>query len=151
MLNEILYKKIRQHPHKILSKPAEKVVNFDNHLKNKAQRMLFITHQCEGVGLAANQLGFTESMFVYKCDGKNFVCVNPEIISYGEEKEDGIEGCLSVKDKWLYVPRFTELRVRYQTLDTNVVERNIEALEARIYQHEYDHLMGKLILEYDES
>ncbi len=147
MLSDILEKKIKKAPHKALRAPTEQVTVFDHKLKNMAQRMLFIMHQCEGVGLAANQMGFTPSLFVYKDGTTNHVCVNPTFVNPDEDqtKTDGIEGCLSVPDQWLYVPRYDSVVLRYHNLAGKPLERKLEGYEARIVQHEIAHLNGELI------
>lgn len=165
MLSKVLEKRIKKWPNKHLIWGApDEITEFDNKLKNQAQRMLFIMYQCEGIGLAANQLGFTNSIFVYTHEGKNNVCINPictiesgetqknlkEIKPSPEEKEKvvGIEGCLSVPSEWLYVPRFDKVSMSYQNLSGDHLERTVEGYEARIIQHEVDHLYGRLIRDY---
>jgi peptide deformylase len=175
MLSNALDKRIVKYPGRALRQPAKPITTFDNKLKNLAQRMSFLMIQCEGIGLAANQLGRSESMFVYIHEGKSYACINPRYtkgtVPVREEKEakeeehvseeisesseedvvTGIEGCLSITNRWLYVPRYECIKVSYQNASGMPVERILEGYEARIYQHEWDHLQGKLIIDYDEA
>lgn len=169
MLSSRLEKRIKKHPHDDLRRVADEVTVFDNKLRMQVQRMLFLMHQCEGIGLAANQLGFHNSVFVYTYEGKNHACINPRYTqrsvsdeegqdddAESKEKEEeangiltGIEGCLSVPTRWLYVPRYDQIKVEYHNVAGTRLEREIEGYEARLFQHEYDHLNGKLIIDYE--
>lgn len=167
MLSKFLEEHIRKEPHQALRTPAVPVTEFDAKLKKQVMRMSFLMHQCEGIGLAANQWGANNAVFVYHFEGKNHACINPVISSksdeetketdaatpeeVGEEKEIGIEGCLSIPNKWLYVPRDRVIDVSYQTLDGKTVERTLEGYEARLWLHEYDHLQGILITDYESQ
>lgn len=157
-----LEKKIRKTPHELLSTPTQPVEVFDAALKRQIMKMSFIMHRCEGIGLAANQWGANNSVFIYKMEGKTHACINPiytprstqteeanttALNAEKEEKEIGIEGCLSIPDQWLYVPRYKIIDVSYQDIHGNRVGRILEGYEARIYQHEASHLMGKTILD----
>lgn len=171
MPTSFLEKKIVKEPGKALRRPADKVTAFDNKLKNQVQRMSFLMHQCEGIGLAANQIGLKNSVFVYTYEGKNHACVNPRYTEWPiqaaketneedgssesteegqENKEIGIEGCLSIPKKVMYVSRFQQIKVSYQNVVGEPLERILEGYEARLFQHEYDHLQGKLIIDYGE-
>lgn len=110
--------------------------------------------KAEGVGLAAPQVGLALRLFVvdlrpmadeepkYKDYTKTFV--NPEIVEYSEEKDTMEEGCLSIPGIHENVSRSTKVRIHY--LDENFVahEEVFEGFEARVIQHEYDHLEGKV-------
>lgn len=95
-----------------------------------------------GLGLAANQCGFRHRVFVMGA-GEEFVAhFNPEIIAMTPEEEIGIEGCLSFPLLNLNVLRPRGIKVKYQDFNGEFKEATYEGLSARIFVHEYDHLMG---------
>ena len=102
-----------------------------------------------GVGLAAPQLGLSQRLLVYRVgpDAPVIVLANPELEWTSADGEAGEEGCLSIPGVTVDVERPVHVRVR--ALDEEGEERMVEAsgLEARVIQHEMDHLDGVLILE----
>lgn len=105
-----------------------------------------------GVGLAAPQVGRDIRLVVVKLNpgGKNeiiFPMVNPEILEISDEQEDGEEGCLSLPGVWGKVRRASRVLVRYKNLKNQ--EQTLELLHfnARIIQHEVDHLNGILFID----
>jgi len=102
-----------------------------------------------GVGLAAPQLGISQRVLVYRVgpDAPVIALVNPELEWQGDEEETFEEGCLSIPGVGVDVDRAVHVRVRARDEDGG--ERLVEAsgLEARVIQHEMDHLDGKLILD----
>jgi peptide deformylase len=111
--------------------------------------MAGIMHDALGVGLAAPQLGISQRLLVYRVgpDAPVIVLANPELEWASGEVEPGEEGCLSIPGVLVDVDRPVYVRVR--GLDEEGEERVVEAsgLEARVIQHEIDHLDGVLILE----
>jgi peptide deformylase len=107
-----------------------------------------------GVGIAAPQLGIFKRMVIVDCSlglhkNKNhgrLIMVNPEIIEQDGEVL-GREGCLSVPEWVGTVPRARRITVRYQDLRGNVYELSTKAFEARVIQHEIDHLDGILFID----
>jgi len=95
-----------------------------------------------GVGLAAPQCGISKRIFVMGNFIKLVVCINPKIVGLSEQREVDIEGCLSFPNLWLKVKRPTECIVQYQDVSGQIVERELAGLEARVFLHEYDHLLG---------
>ncbi len=77
--------------------------------------------------------------------------INPEIISYSEEKEKGWEGCLSIPGIRGLVPRYKHISIRYMTREGNIEEKKFTDFVARIFQHEFDHLNGVVFLDRMES
>lgn len=110
-----------------------------------------------GVGLAAPQVGVNQRMFVYGVkkdirmkDGlyiPNTAVINPSITPLSQEIEEGYEGCLSVGEIRAKVPRSKDILLRGFDMNGNKFEREASGFEARIIQHEYDHLDGILFLE----
>jgi len=95
-----------------------------------------------GVGLAAPQVGVDKRIFIMGNFTKMVVCINPMIVSLSEEKATDLEGCLSFPELWLKVKRPISCTVQYQSTLGEVVERDLEGMEARVFQHEFQHLLG---------
>jgi len=133
----------------VLKSRATKVDRFDEGLRGQVARMAGIMSDALGVGLAAPQLGISQRVLVYRVgpDAPVIALVNPELEWRGDEEETFEEGCLSIPGVGVDVDRAVHVRVRAR--DEQGEERLVEAsgLEARVIQHEMDHLDGKLILD----
>jgi len=133
----------------VLKSRATPVDRFDDSLRGQVARMAGIMGDAIGVGLAAPQLGISQRLLVYRVgpDAPVIVLANPELEWTGKEEEILEEGCLSIPGVTVDVERPIYVRVR--ALDDEGEERLIEAsgLEARVIQHEMDHLDGVLILD----
>jgi peptide deformylase len=126
------------------------VDRFDDALRDQVGRMGAIMDDALGVGLAAPQVGLSQRLLVYRVghEAPLVAVVNPEIEWSSDDEEPLEEGCLSLPGVHVDVDRPVHVRVRAQ--DEHGDPRLIEAsgLEARVLQHEIDHLNGKLILEH---
>jgi peptide deformylase len=133
----------------VLKSHATPVDHFDESLRKLASRMAGIMNDAIGVGLAAPQLGISQRLLVYRVgpDAPVIVLANPELEWSSGDEELSEEGCLSIPGVTVDVERPIHVRVR--ALDEEGEERMVEAsgLEARVIQHEMDHLDGVLILE----
>jgi len=133
----------------VLKSRATPVDRFDDSLRRQASRMAGIMNDALGVGLAAPQLGISQRLLVYRVgpDAPVTVLANPELEWASADLELGEEGCLSIPGVVVDVDRPIHVRVR--GVDEEGEERVVEAsgLEARVIQHEIDHLDGVLILE----
>ena len=133
----------------VLKSRATEVDRFDDALRNQVGRMAAIMRDALGVGLAAPQLGISQRLLVYRVghDAPLVALVNPEIEWESKDEEVFEEGCLSIPGIHVDVPRKVHVRVRAK--DEEGEERVVEAsgLEARVIQHEIDHLDGKLMLD----
>src|SRR5437868_4274590 len=133
----------------VLKAKAVPVERFDDQLRAEVARMAGIMGDAIGVGLAATQLGVMHRVLVYKVgeDGLLAALVNPELEWVGNDAEEAEEGCLSLPGVHVDVER--PLRVRVRARDEHGEPLLIEAsgLEARVIQHEMDHLDGVLILD----
>ena len=140
---------IRRYGDPVLKSRATAVDRFDEGLRSQVDRMAAIMNDALGVGLAAPQLGISQRLLVYRVghEAPLIALVNPEIEWKGDEEETFEEGCLSIPGIQVDVPRHVHLRVRAQ--DEEGQERVVEAsgLEARVIQHEMDHLDGVLMLD----
>lgn len=99
----------------------------------------------KGIGIAAPQIGVLLRLIVIK----DIVAINPEITARGGTLNIDREGCLSIPDKVFFVPRSTPITVSYTVIDEDMnqtrVEKNYDGYLATVWQHEIDHLDGKLI------
>lgn len=103
----------------------------------------------EGVGLASTQVGLDEQFFVAKMDDESFrAFFNPKITKLSKVTKVYTEGCLSIPNYWGEVTRHLWVDAVYQDLSGKVVKERLKGLEAHIYQHEVDHLSGKLFMDH---
>jgi len=120
--------------------------------------MVKIVHQYDGLGISAVQVGVLKKVFIIRKDPEkeinmdNFldsieIFINPEIIEYSKEKMDSWEGCLSIPGLQCLVERSKKIKVRYTNFKGDEVEEVIDDLKSIVFQHEYDHTMGILILD----
>src|SRR4051812_38790852 len=141
---------IRRYGDPVLKSKATRVSTFDDALRSQVQRMGGLMNDAMGVGPAAPQIGISQRLLVYRVgqDAPLIALINPELewTSKGEE-ETAEEGCLSIPGVGVDVERPVHVRVRAQDEygDTRTVEAS--GLEARVIQHEMDHLDGVLILD----
>jgi len=133
----------------VLKSSATAVDRFDDSLRLQVSRMAAIMGDALGVGLAAPQLGISQRLLVYRVgpDAPVIALANPELEWASDEREALDEGCLSIPGVSVDVERPVYVRVR--ALDEEGELRTVEAsgLEARVIQHEMDHLDGVLILD----
>jgi peptide deformylase len=140
---------IRKWGDPVLKSSATPVDRFDEKLQQQVQRMAGIMRDAIGVGLAAPQLGISQRLLVYRIgsDAPLIALVNPELEWRSDDVETLEEGCLSIPSVAVDVERPVHVRVRAR--DERGDERLVEAsgLEARVIQHEMDHLDGVLMLD----
>jgi len=131
----------------VLRRRAEEVSEIDGRLAQLAEAMLVTMREARGVGLAAPQVGVSKRLFVYDInDTGPRALVNPVIVEAEGEWEHE-EGCLSVPGLWFNLTRAKRVLVRGYDLDGREVSYEGEDMEAKLYQHEVDHLDGHLLLE----
>jgi peptide deformylase len=131
----------------VLREQARPVEKFDDELAALSRRMVAIMRDAPGVGLAATQLGVVLRVIVYEVDDEPVTLVNPKIVTASTETEVLDEGCLSLPTVMLPIERPLAVRVRARDLRGRRLEYDAEGLEARVIQHETDHLDGILILD----
>jgi peptide deformylase len=139
------------YPDPRLHKVAKPVQAVDARVHALIEDMLETMYEASGIGLAASQIDVHERLVVIDTsEGRNqpLVLINPEIIWLSEERVKGEEGCLSVPGIYDGVERATQ--VKLTALDRHGQAQNIEAegMLAICIQHELDHLMGKVFVEY---
>jgi peptide deformylase len=140
---------IRQLGDPVLRTPALPVTAFDEALREDVARMGAIMHDARGVGLAAPQIGALRRLLVFLEDEDGAVAAlcNPRIVWRSDEEETDVEGCLSLGEIVVEVPRAVAVRVEAQDVDGTPVSLEPEGYRARVIQHEIDHLDGVLILD----
>lgn len=143
-------REILLYPAAELTRVAEPVEAVDATIRALAGRMLELMHAAEGMGLAAPQVGVLLRLFVTRdpldaCDG--IVWINPEVEIIDDTLESGIEGCLSLPGIDVTVRRAAGVRIRGLDLDGAKVEAVSSEVMGRVWQHEYDHLEGRLIID----
>ncbi|MEX1219664.1 MAG: peptide deformylase [Solirubrobacterales bacterium] len=136
----------------VLKSRSSEITVFDQALSDEIERMIVLMRESIGCGLAANQIGRLTRLLVFQtnADVEPQALINPQINWLSEETEVMVEGCLSIPRVVVEVERPLFARVRGQ--DRTGVDVLIEASghEARILQHEIDHLNGVLILDRTE-
>jgi peptide deformylase len=154
-----VFKKVVYWPHKALRTPTEKVDRVDERVLTVCDNLLDTMNFLEGVGMAAPQIGDNNSIFVISnlITGKNetiptyktgHVFINPEIVSVDKELEKGLEGCLSFPEIYINVPRPKSVVIKALDIEGQEFEVEVRGLLARALQHEYDHLSGKLMIDF---
>ncbi len=123
------------------------------------RQTIYTLRKVHGVGLAAPQIGLQQQFFVSRQEPTKFrpdlvhirpyVVINPVILAYSVKLLADWEGCFSVAHARLFakVERSEFIKVRYQNLKAEILERTIEGFEARVFMHEYGHLQGKVFLD----
>jgi peptide deformylase len=135
----------------VLERPAGPVTEFDTpELHTFLEEMFQSMYAAKGVGLAAPQIGFSRRIAVIDCSvgedpAQKIVLINPEII-HVEGKQKGEEGCLSIPGFREEVTRGKRVTVRAQNVKGEIFEQTGEDLLARAFQHETDHLFGRLYI-----
>jgi peptide deformylase len=140
---------VRQWGDPVLKSKARPIERFDDELRTEIEQMGQLMEDALGIGLAATQVGRLRRVLVYKVEPDSPVIgvVNPEIEWSGEELEIAEEGCLSLQGVHVEVERPVYIRVRAQDEHGDPITIEASGLEARVLQHEIDHLDGILILE----
>jgi peptide deformylase len=142
---------ILRYPDPRLHKVARPVVAVDDRIRRLVDDMLETMYGAEGVGLAATQVDVHERVIVIDVSDAHdepIVLINPELIDMSEEMTLVDEGCLSVPDIYDKVPRHARVRVRAIDRSGEAREFDAEGLLAIAVQHEMDHLLGKVFVEY---
>jgi peptide deformylase len=140
---------IRQYGDPALRMRAHEVERFDDDLARLAERMTALMRDAHGVGLAGNQAGILRRVVVFQPSGDDEpqTLVNPRIVERSDELATDDEGCLSLQGVLVPVERNVRVGVEAQDVGGAPVRLELKELEARVIQHEVDHLDGVLILD----
>jgi len=142
---------ILRYPDPRLHTVAKPVAAVDDRIRRLVDDMLETMYDADGVGLAATQVDVHERVLVIDVSQERDqprVLINPELVKKSERMVEGEEGCLSVPQIYDKVPRHAEVTVRATNREGEVDEFDAEGLLAVCVQHEMDHLMGKVFVEY---
>ena len=144
-------------PDPILRKKANKLKVIQEEDIKIAYKMMKTMIDAPGVGLAANQVGILKQIVTINFEDKNnnkkanYILFNPKIIKYSKETIIMEEGCLSLPEQYADVKRPKEIVIEYIDENKQKVKKEVNGFEARILQHEIDHLSGKLFVDYLSS
>ena len=130
---------------------ASPIASVDDRVRQIAQNMLETMYDAQGIGLAATQVDVHERLVVIDVSEERnqpLVLINPEIVWASEERHVSDEGCLSVPGIYDGVERAARVKVQSQDLAGATVTLDADELLAVCIQHELDHLLGKVFVEY---
>ena len=144
---EVALAQIRQYGDPVLRMRAGEVETFDDELARITARMIELMHDADGVGLAATQIGILRRFFVCTLDGEDRVLVNPVVTPEGGDTEVEDEGCLSLGTVRVPIERALRVKVEARDAAGEPVSLTLEEMDARVVQHELDHLDGVLLLD----
>jgi peptide deformylase len=147
---DVALAQIRQYGDPVLRMRAAEVEEADDELRRITERMIGLMHEAEGVGLAATQVGILRRFFVCTLEGEDRVLVNPVVTPVGKDTEVDQEGCLSLGPIRVPVERAAKVRVDATDEKGGPVSLELEGTDARVVQHELDHLDGTLIIDRTE-
>ncbi len=144
-------------PNPLLRQKANKLDTVTDEDISIAKKMMEVMIKAPGVGLAANQIGILKQIVtIFYVDSitkkeKKYALYNPNIISYSNDKIVMEEGCLSLPEQFAEVERPQSIVIEYLDDYNKRIKKKVSGVEARILQHEIDHLSGKLFVDYLSS
>lgn len=137
-----------EYPHPALRRVSRPVVRIDEELRNAVRQMFEIMYEEQGVGLAANQVALPYRLFIVNTEGRpdvgeEMVFINPQLSRpRGTAVQE--EGCLSLPGVRMDVRRPQRVRVKAYSLAGEVIDADLDGFLARVVQHEFDHIEGRL-------
>ena len=137
-----------EYPHPALLRPARPLVRIDDAIHDAVEQMFEIMYQAGGIGLAATQVALPYRLFIVNLEarpdgGEELVFINPSLSRpRGNAVQE--EGCLSLPGLRMDVRRPEQIVVKAWSLDGEPFEEDLDGLLARVVQHEFDHLEGRL-------
>ncbi|MDH3004353.1 MAG: peptide deformylase [Candidatus Shikimatogenerans sp. JK-2022] len=140
----LLYNKNNKKKLRLKSTSISKYTNLLNLINNMFDTMYYYN----GIGLSAPQIGLNIKLFIISIYNKKKVFINPKILKISKKKIIYKEGCLSLPNIYKNVLRSKKIIIQYYNKYWVLKKKKIKNLFSIIYQHEYDHLFGKLILDY---
>ncbi len=134
----------------ILRKKTKRVPTVTKDIKKLIKDMIETMHEASGVGLASPQVARTERVCIAVIGKKVTPLINPVITTRSKETDLDQEGCLSLPNVWLMIPRSIEITLTFTDIKGKKQERKLTHFDARVVQHEVDHLEGVLIVDYEK-
>jgi len=141
---------IVQYPNDVLRQQCEKIEKNDKEVRKiLGQMKKYVKNPLNGaLGIALPQVGITKQGFIFR-KGRNVeIVINPKILKASEDCIAIEEGCLSIEGASGRVNRRREIIVSYRDFDWKLQEFTLKDLDSIVFQHEYDHLKGKLFIDY---
>jgi peptide deformylase len=141
---------VRQYPDPVLRMRANEVENFDDDFRRLVGRMKDLMQDANGVGVAGTQVGTLQRVFVFQPEGEDEppqAVVNPVLTATSEVTLTDTEGCLSMQGVTIPVERPVKVTIEGKDENGEDVRLELEERDARVVQHELDHLDGILILD----
>lgn len=135
----------RQMGDPVLHRKAIEVVEYSSSLQTLVQGMERTMHRCNGVGIAAPQIGVGQRVFLARFGREIVVCINPSLTVTDHATSRSIEGCLSIEGESYVVARHKAVLLEAYSVDGEPFSRLLNGYDARVAQHEMDHLEGFLI------
>lgn len=134
---------------RVKTKFVKKITPSHLQIIKEMQKLTLTYVDPEGVGLASTQIGKDEQYFIAKKENGTFLAVfNPKILSSSKKTRLFFEGCLSIPNFFGEIIRPISVEVSYTTIDGKEVREKLIGVAAWIFQHEYDHLQGKLFMDH---
>ena len=130
----------------VLKEKCREVREISEKTRRFSRDLIETMYRASGLGLAANQVGVVESIFVFDLGEGPQVCLNPRITYESDEKREEEEGCLSLPSVQIPVIRPYEVEIEFTDLEGKTRRLRGEGLMARLFRHEMDHLEGRLLL-----
>jgi len=143
--------RIYTYPEQVLRLKAETVDEISDEMREYLDRMVEFMYEADGVGLAAPQIGDSRRIVVIDAGDGPVKIINPEIVKTGNDEEIVEEGCLSLPGFSVRVKRPVQISVTYTNENGKTVQKELDGLGARAFQHEVDHLNGILIIDHASS
>ena len=145
-------KKILSYPHPLLVRKSTRIDNFDENVASLSRDLIDTMYDADGVGLAAPQIGINKRIFVLDCSREDEekdcrIVINPEIEHESEDLNSYKEGCLSIPGITEEVFRPKVIKVVYQDINGVLRRNTYDDLWSTCFQHELDHLNGKLFID----
>ena len=144
-------------PHPKLRQYAQTIEKVTEKEITISKKMIEIMKEAPGVGLAANQIGILQKIITVniqdyeKKTEKTYALFNPKIKSYSAETAVMEEGCLSFPKQFIEIERPSSIEIEYTNEKNKIIKGEKNGYEARVLQHEIDHLDGKLFVDYLSS
>ena len=151
-MNQILYV-----PDPILRQTSKKIKKITSKEIDISKKMIDLMLKAPGVGLAANQIGILRKIVTINLPNENnkknkiYTLFNPIITSYSKKKVIMEEGCLSIPKQFADIERPENITIEYLNEKNEKIKEKKQGYEARILQHEIDHLYGRLFIDYLSS
>ncbi len=149
--------KILYVPNPILRQKALRIKSVKDEDLKVAKQMMDTMIYAAGAGLAANQIGILKQIVTVNIIDKKkklikkYALFNPKILSYSKNTVVMEEGCLSLPEQFAEIERPEGIKIEYINEKNKLISKNISGYEARVLQHEIDHLSGRLFVDYLSS